>query len=61
MTQSSVTYIGIQSTPHEFAATRNKVFKNSTGFKKPGKIFFLMFSYVVFPQLPESSVLFSLT
>ena len=39
----------------------NKVLKNSTGFKKPGRIFLLMFSYVVFPQLPESSLFFSLT
>ena len=39
----------------------NKVFKNSTGLKKHGRIFFKMFSYVVFPQLPESSLLFSLT
>ena len=27
-------YIGIQSTPHEFAATLKKVFKNSTASKK---------------------------
>ena len=38
-----------------------KVFKNSTGLKKHVRIFLKMFSSVVFPQLPESFLFFSLT
>ena len=36
----------------------NKMFKNSTGFLSLVKYFFFKFSFVVFPQLPESAFIF---
>ena len=48
-------YIGIRSMPHLIVATKKKVFKNFTAFKRHNRIFRKTFLCLVFPQLSESA------